>query len=81
MVNIISKCVVPDFYILGETVFGRFFHKGWVSELINKSMSDKGVCRTAPATPGLIITMYTVLTAKHYKKNPFIIPKDPVYFF
>ena len=28
----------------------------WMKELINKLINDKCVCRTAPATPGLIIT-------------------------
>ena len=26
-------------------------------KLISQSVSDKGVCRTAPATPGLLITV------------------------
>ena len=29
--------------------------KGWLNELINQSMSDEAVYRTAPATPGLLI--------------------------
>ena len=31
----------------------RYFHKPWVSQLM-KSVSHKAVCRTAPATPGLL---------------------------
>ena len=29
-----------------------------VSQSVNELMSDKGVCRTAPATPGLLITQH-----------------------
>ena len=32
----------------------RYFHKGWVIEWINESINEKVVCRTAPATPGLL---------------------------
>ena len=32
----------------------RYFHKVLLTELINESINDGGVCRTAPATPGLL---------------------------
>ena len=31
--------------------------KGSLTELINQLMSDEAVCRTAPATPGLLISI------------------------
>ena len=39
---------------LGLKVIWRFGGKGWVSQLMNEWMNDEGVCRTAPATPGLL---------------------------
>ena len=33
---------------------GFYIHKGLLNQSINQSMSDKGDCRTAPATPGLL---------------------------
>ena len=50
------------FRYLNLTVWERrslediFTKDPWVSDLINKLMSDKGVCRTAPATQGLLIS-------------------------
>ena len=55
MVNIVSKFQVPSSNGLGVMMFWRYFHKGWLSDWINESMNDGGVCRTAPATPGLLI--------------------------
>ena len=43
--NILSKFQVPNSYGLGVKVSLRYFHNGWVTEWI---------CRTAPATPGLL---------------------------
>ena len=37
-------------------VFWRFGGKGWIRDWISHSMDDKGVCRTAPATPDLVTT-------------------------
>ena len=50
-VNILSKFQLPSSYGLGETVFKGYFHKESLSELI----SNRGVCRTSPATPGPLI--------------------------
>ena len=44
----------PSSYGLRVKVFWRYFHKGWVSESIYKLLSDNGVCRRAPATPGML---------------------------
>ena len=49
-VNLLPKCQLPCFYGLGVKVFWRYFYKGWETQLT----SDKGVCRTALATPGLL---------------------------
>ena len=39
---------------LGMKFCWSYFHKGSVSNLINELMSNKGVCRTATATSGLL---------------------------
>ena len=39
---------------LGVKVFWGYFHKSSVSVLINQWINDRGVCRTALATQGLI---------------------------
>ena len=49
-VNIPAKCQFPRSCGLGDTVSWRYFHKGWLSLLKN----HRGVCRTAPTTPGLL---------------------------
>ena len=46
-------------------MFWRFGGKGLLTESLNESSNDEAVCRTAPATPGLLnisrsIGMYTV---------------------
>ena len=43
----------PSFDGLGVKVFWRYFHKGWLTDLINEWISDRWVCRTAKATRGL----------------------------
>ena len=53
-VSILSKIQLPSSYGLGETVFWRYFHKGWISQLVTELMSDKAVSRTTPATPVLL---------------------------
>ena len=52
-VNILSKCQVPSSNGLGVKVFWSYFHKLWVTQF----MSGEGVFRTAPASPGLLITL------------------------
>ena len=52
-VNILSKFQLCSSYGLGVMMFCRFGGKGQVTELINY----EGVCGTAPATPGLLITL------------------------
>ena len=49
--NILSKFQLPRSSGLGLTVFGGYFHKPSLTELINEGCD----CRTAPATPGLLI--------------------------
>ena len=44
-VNLVSQFQLPSSYGLGVKVFWRYFHKGWVTEWINKWMNDEGVCR------------------------------------
>ena len=50
LMNIPSKFQLPSSSGLGLTVFGRYFHKPSLTYLAN----DKALCRTAPATPGLL---------------------------
>ena len=45
---------VPSSYGLGWTVSWIFWTKGSPNESMNKLINDKGVYRTAPATPGLL---------------------------
>ena len=52
VVNIVWKFQVPCYSVLWVMMFWRFGGKGWQSYLSNY----KGFCRTAPATPGLLIT-------------------------
>ena len=37
------------------------------NQSVSESMNDKGVCRTAPATPGLLITLYGCSEIKKLK--------------
>ena len=50
----LSKVQLFSSYFLGYTVPWRFWTKGWLNQWINWSMSNKGDCNTAPATPGLL---------------------------
>ena len=56
-VNLLSKFQHPSTYGLGVNVFWTYFQKGWLSQLINQLISDKGVCRIAPATSGLLMNV------------------------
>ena len=42
-VNLLSKFQVARSYGLGEKVFWSYFHKGWITQLFNDLMNDKGV--------------------------------------
>ena len=53
-VNLLSKFQLSSFYGLGVKVFWIYFNKWWRSQSVNKLINEKGVCRTAPATPGLL---------------------------
>ena len=51
VMNFVLKFQVPIFNVLGVRKFWRYFHKDhWLTDFIN----NKGVCRRAPATPGLL---------------------------
>ena len=54
VVNILLKVQVPSSNGLGVMTFWSLGGKGSVSEWVNWLISDKGVCRTTPATPGLL---------------------------
>ena len=49
-VNILSKFQLPSSYGLWFMIFWRFGGKGLLTDWLN----HEGVCRTAPATPGLL---------------------------
>ena len=51
-VNILSKFLLSSSHSLGVMMFWRFGGKGSLTHF----MSNGGVCRTAPATPGLLKT-------------------------
>ena len=53
--NILSKFQLPSSSGLGLAVFGRYLNKR-MAYSVNELMNDGGVCRIAPATPGLVIT-------------------------
>ena len=54
-VNILSKCQFPSSNVLGFMISWRLGGKGWMNEWMNDLMINKGYCRTAPGTPGLLI--------------------------
>ena len=56
-----SKNFSCSSYSLWFLIFGRFGGKGSLTESINEWISDKGFCRTAPATPDLL-NMYTTFS-------------------
>ena len=64
-VNILSKCQLPISYSLGVWIFAGLEEK---DHRLNQWMGDEGVCRTAPATPGLLNSFRTWV--KQEKKNP-----------
>ena len=57
-VNILSKFQLPSSYGLGETLVRRYFQK-LMPEFLNEWIVNnyEGVCRTNPATPGLLIML------------------------
>ena len=63
-VNILSKFQLPSSYGLGWTVSWRFWTKGWLNDWMNQWMNDKGIYRTAPATPGMLMTHPSLLSLK-----------------
>ena len=58
--NIISKFQLLSLYGFGEKVFERYFHKLLVSE----RLYHKCVCRTIPATPGLLNIIFYIKALK-----------------
>ena len=64
-VIILWKFQLPYFYGLWFMLSWRLGGKGWRTELMNY----KGVCRTAPATPGLLIKQFHNLLRHHNQKQ------------
>ena len=62
--NILSKFQLPSSYGLWFMISWRLGGKGWLTHSLTQSINDEGVCRTAPATPGLLIRiqLYPSLT-------------------
>ena len=58
-VNILSKFQLPSSFGSCVMIFWMFDEKGWLTDWI----SD---CRTAPATPGLLIMKESLKRAKYY---------------
>ena len=59
-VNILSKFQLPSSYRLWFMIIWRSGGKGWLTELLNYWMNHEAVYRTAPATPGLLKTLYCI---------------------
>ena len=55
-VNILSKFQLPSSYGFGQTASWRFWTKGSPNKRMIELMNQKAVCRTAPATPGMLNT-------------------------
>ena len=66
------NCQLSSSFDLGEMMFGRFGGKGWLNELINELMNDKGECRTAQATPGLLTTIQARYYCQSKRRNIYI---------
>ena len=65
MVNIVSKFQVPSSNGLEVMMVWIYFHKVLLTLIINEWINDGGVCRTAPATPGLLNIQHLNLTIKN----------------
>ena len=61
-VKLISIFQLPSSYGLGVKVFWIYFHISWLSQWMN----DKGVCRTALATPGRVIIESILMELKYH---------------
>ena len=61
MANIVSEYQVPSSNGLGVMMFEDWEEKG---QGFNELINNDGVCRTAPATPGLLIIANFTLTTK-----------------
>ena len=68
-VNILSKLQLLTYYSLELTVCWKFWTKGWLNQLIN----NLGVCRTAPATLGLVTGLVAGI---YFKKGFWNVVKD-----
>ena len=60
-VNILSKFQLPSSYRLWFMILWRSGGKGSVAEWINQSINDEAVYRTAPATPGLLNMLLSLM--------------------
>ena len=67
-VNILSKFQLRSSYGLGETILWRYFHNGPASNLIN----EEGVCRTAPAKPGLSNRKHSESNHENYFEDSYV---------
>ena len=70
--NIVSQYHVPSFSGLGFMMYWRFEGKK-IAELLTYLFNYEDVCRTAPATPGLLIThplSDSVILCEHIFKSP-----------
>ena len=61
-VNILSKFHLPSSYFLWFTILWTSRGKGSLTDWMN----DEAVCRTAPATPGLLIILTKILSLARY---------------
>ena len=61
MANIVYKFQVPSFHGLVVMMFWRLGGKGSLTDWLTYLISDGGVCRTAPATAGLLNILIKLL--------------------
>ena len=56
-VNILSKFQLPSSSGWWFMIFWRLGGKGWLTDWLSELMNDEADCRTAPASPGLLIIL------------------------
>ena len=72
--NILSKFQLPSSYRLWFMILWRSGGKGWLNEWIYELINHKAVYRTAPATPGLVMTPYASDITFNYWSTLYLAP-------
>ena len=77
VMRIVSKFQVSSSYGLGLKVFWRF----WTKRSLNEWINNEGVCRTALATPGLLISFSNKCWPKQVLKQEIGLQFNSLLFF